>query len=273
MAIIVAGQTTISIDTVYQRVLALANKEQRGYITPQEFNLHANQAQLDIFEQYFYDLAAKAALSKRIEESESPTANAELAPDFGDTVNILREKISIYKGTDVALDVDSSNKCYKLPDLSSTIYRTGRMYYSGTNGSSIPIKRIHKDDLEKIVENFTARTNSKWHTNDTAKILYTENTDGSFSLYSESSATPITSAGQLKVEVVAEVPREVKWAYVVVNEKALYDSTNSVDFNLHRSEETNLVIKILELAGITINKPGLVQIAANEEAQNDAQTK
>ena len=46
----------VSIDTVYQRVLALANKEQRGYITPQEFNLYANQAQMDIFEQYFYDL-------------------------------------------------------------------------------------------------------------------------------------------------------------------------------------------------------------------------
>ena len=45
----------VSIDTVYQRVLALANKEQRGYITPQEFNLFANQAQMDIFEQYFYD--------------------------------------------------------------------------------------------------------------------------------------------------------------------------------------------------------------------------
>ena len=46
----------ISIDTVYQRVLALANKEQRGYITPQEFNLLANQAQVEIFEQYFYDI-------------------------------------------------------------------------------------------------------------------------------------------------------------------------------------------------------------------------
>ena len=43
----------VSIDTVYQRVLAALNKEQRGYITPQEFNLFANQAQLDIFEQYF----------------------------------------------------------------------------------------------------------------------------------------------------------------------------------------------------------------------------
>ena len=38
----------VSIDTVYQTVLALANKEQRGYITPQEFNLFANQVQLEI---------------------------------------------------------------------------------------------------------------------------------------------------------------------------------------------------------------------------------
>jgi len=47
----------ILIDTVYQKVLAIANKEQRGYITPQEFNLFADQAQLEIFEQYFYDLS------------------------------------------------------------------------------------------------------------------------------------------------------------------------------------------------------------------------
>ena len=262
MAIIVAGQTTISIDTVYQRVLALANKEQRGYITPQEFNLHANQAQLDIFEQYFYDLAAMTNLSKRDEANKGPGANNALEPDFGDTVNILREKISIYKGTDVALDVDASNKCYKLPDLSSTIYRTGRMYYSGTNGSSIPIERIHQHDLDKIVEFFTAKSASKWHTNDDADFFYKEDSD-----------TPITASGQLKVEVVAEVPRAVNWGYVVVNEQALYNAATSIDFNLHRSEETNLVIKILELAGITINKPGLVQIASNEEAQNDGQTK
>ena len=48
----------INVDTVYQTVQALLNKEQRGYLTPQEFNLMANQAQKDIFEQYFYDLNA-----------------------------------------------------------------------------------------------------------------------------------------------------------------------------------------------------------------------
>jgi len=46
----------VSIDKVYQKVLAIANKEQRGYITPQEFNLFADHAQMDIFEQYFYDI-------------------------------------------------------------------------------------------------------------------------------------------------------------------------------------------------------------------------
>ena len=46
----------VSINKVYQKVLALANKEQRGYITPQEFNLFADHAQMEIFEQYFYDI-------------------------------------------------------------------------------------------------------------------------------------------------------------------------------------------------------------------------
>ena len=98
------------------------------------------------------------------------------------------------------------------------------------------------------------------------------NADGTISAYVESAATtPLTSG--VSCEVIAAPPRTVNWAYVVVNEKALYDGGNSVDFNLHRSEETNLVVKILELAGITINKPGLVQIASNEETQNIQQTK
>ena len=39
----------VSVDTVYQKVLGILNKEQRGYVTAQEFNLFANQAQLDLF--------------------------------------------------------------------------------------------------------------------------------------------------------------------------------------------------------------------------------
>ena len=45
----------VNIDRVYQKVLAIANKEQRGYITPQEFNLMADKAQMEIFNNYFHD--------------------------------------------------------------------------------------------------------------------------------------------------------------------------------------------------------------------------
>ena len=46
----------INVNTVYTTVLSILNKEQRGYLTPYEFNKAATQVQLDIFEKYFTDL-------------------------------------------------------------------------------------------------------------------------------------------------------------------------------------------------------------------------
>lgn len=42
------------INSVRNTVLAAANKQNFGYISPADFNLYAKQAQLDIFENYFY---------------------------------------------------------------------------------------------------------------------------------------------------------------------------------------------------------------------------
>ena len=43
----------ININDVYQTVLVITNKDNRGYITPEEFNRLADQAQNEIFESYF----------------------------------------------------------------------------------------------------------------------------------------------------------------------------------------------------------------------------
>ena len=69
------------------------------------------------------------------------------------------------------------------------------------------------------------------------------------------------------------VPSKAEWGYVVVNERALYNAARATDFELHVSEETNLVNKILELAGIILNKPGLVQIADSEDIKRIQQQK
>ena len=74
----------VEINRVYEKVLALANKEQRGYITPQEFNLFADHAQQDIFEQYFYDL-----------EQRQRGAGNEL--EYSDIISNIEEKISLFE--------------------------------------------------------------------------------------------------------------------------------------------------------------------------------
>ena len=58
-----------------------------------------------------------------------------------------------------------------------------------------------------------------------------------------------------------KTPLKPNWSYVVINDKPLYNSTNAVDFELHASEETELVYRILALAGVAIEKPQLVQTA------------
>ena len=70
------------INSVRQSVLSVLNKNNYGYLSPADFNLFAKQAQLDIFESYFYQYNNQinkenarqsgtgiANLSKSIEES------------------------------------------------------------------------------------------------------------------------------------------------------------------------------------------------------------
>ena len=98
----------VNIDNVYQKVLAIANKEQRGYITPQEFNLFADQAQMDIFEQYFYDINQ----FNRIPGNDT---------EYADMLTLLEEKIAIFKNIKL---LDYVEPYYKKP---LQLYRVGTL--------------------------------------------------------------------------------------------------------------------------------------------------
>src|SRR5210317_1637212 len=74
----------INVNTVYQTVLLILNKEQRGYITPDEFNKTATQVQLDVFEQYFDDINQQL----RVPQTDY---------DYADRQMNVDEKISIFK--------------------------------------------------------------------------------------------------------------------------------------------------------------------------------
>ena len=70
-------------------------------------------------------------------------------------------------------------------------------------------------------------------------------------------------------------PNPVEWGYFIINDKALYDSSNTktTHFELHASEESELVYRILAFAGITLQKPALTQTASVMEQTKVQQEK
>ena len=240
----------VYIDTVYQRVLAVANKEQRGYITPLEFNLLANQAQMDIFEQYFYDLN---------QFSKVPGNDS----TYADMVDLLKEKIDIFERfrQDVTMGAGGVGT---LP----TYYRMGELSYNNTtlgadsnHSGYIEIEKVDQNDLNHILNSPLTQPSLEYpiyiHTSETAIQVY---------------PTTITSA--VTCNLIAR-PATVRWGWTIVNEKPLYNAstTYTTNFELHESDETELVIKILELAGITIKDPGLYQLVDKEETETVQQEK
>ena len=249
----------VSIDTVYQRVLSILNKEQRGYVTPQEFNLFANQAQLDLFEQYFYDINQFGRL---------PGNDTE----YSDMLKLLNEKIAIFEKRD--------NLTYSIADSSFTLpqdmYRLGTIIYKNSTtklildpalGPQTPQTTIEEVTVERINANEFLYINSSPLTKPkNVRPIYVADNRG-LKVYGDQEI-------QLDVDLTyIKQPAKVEWKYQMVLGEALYDSSFSVNFELHASEETELVIKILELASLATKDLQVNQIATQEEIRNTQQEK
>ena len=126
----------VSIDTVYQRVLALANKEQRGYITPQEFNLFAHHAQMEIFEQYFYDLN---------QFLRTPGNSAA----YSDMVTNLEEKISIFERYDQEGEILEPEKRIVRIQFFSLIHRLGMVRVRYDSGNIVEAEELQLNEINK----------------------------------------------------------------------------------------------------------------------------
>ena len=235
----------VNIDTVYQRVLALANKEQRGYITPQEFNLFANQAQMDIFEQYFYDLNQFLRV---------PGNNTM----YADPVDILEEKIEIFhQGQTLG---DGTSNVFDTNDLSFDLYRLKQVRFNNTAATPPIGVKVEKTTHDKFMLSINAPL--------TSPTLMRP----AYYLRGDSIVVAPTSVTSIDVNYIKK-PVKVEWSGYSLSGSELYDSTNSVDFELHPSEETKLVIKILSLSGITLKDSSLYQIAGAEDNKNIQQEK
>ena len=236
----------VNIDTVYQRVLAFANKEQRGYITPQEFNLFANQAQLEIFEQYFYDLNQFA----RVPGNEYV---------YADVDDILEEKIQIFESEDLEGDINNYTKTAAgIPILPNYIYRVERVEWEAFDCEILKTKDF-KDTI--TAGGLVAPSKSRPTVNVRNNLIRVSLGSTNF--------VPPTAIYYLRK------PRKAQWGFMVINERALHDpnTQKTTNFELHAAEETELVYKILKFAGVSMAKLDIMRAGQVQEQSQHQQEK
>jgi hypothetical protein len=240
----------VSVDAVYQKVLAILNKEQRGYVTPQEFNLFANQAQSDLFEQYFYDINQFGRVPGN-------------STEYSDMLTLLNEKINIFEN----IAEPTRSGLYFIPP--SDLYRLGSVVYKNTTTDSFGTSSTESVEAERINANEFLYINASPLTKPkNVRPVFVSNSSG-IRIYGNSEITDTT-----KVELqYIKKPAKVEWNYQMVFGEALYDSSLSIDFELHAAEEVELVVKILELCGLLIKDISLYQVMNQEEQETIQQEK
>tara|TARA_R110000765_G_scaffold191565_1_gene296869 strand:- start:1229 stop:1930 length:702 start_codon:yes stop_codon:yes gene_type:complete len=224
----------ISVDTVYKTVLFILNKEQRGYMTPEEFNKVGAQAQLEIFEKYFEDLNQLT----RIPQNDM---------DYADRVAYLDDKISIFKNVE-GKELGSETS-FALPDNTHII---------GTiTSNDIELQRVSRNEYYNIIKSPLTKPTL------------------SYPIYLlESSKVKVSpsSIAEVSYDYIIR-PVEPQWNYTVGTVgQFIFNTTTqtnnaSVDFELHNSEQVELVLRILSYAGIIIRDPNIVQAAASQVQQ------
>jgi len=220
-----------NINSIYQKVLALLNKEQRGYLTPQEFNLLADRAQNEIYENYFHQIRNSNA---KIKDDDTHT----------DTLEMIEAKLSPFLKSETNTNVSSG-----VMTLPTDLYKL---------------------DIVKVGTNLATEVNKKEEhyitsLGETGSVLYPKTARPIFTRASSTTIriTPSPTDSSSCTVNYYKTPIAPSWGYVVVNEKALYNINTSVNFELAESEEEPLVSRILMLSGVVTKQQDAGQVGAN----------
>jgi len=298
----------INVNTVYQTVLLILNKEQRGYMTPVEFNKIGTQVQLEIFERYFEDLNQQI----RIPQTDT---------DYADRVVNLDEKISIFKTignttyangafslpaesgssqasfttvtevniqaypitTITANQLASGTTTVYLDGVASTaysingttltlnaapaagidifivttqddFYRLGTVIYSEGALPTQELERVDRGELYHLLSSkLTAPT--------TTYPIY---------IYERQKLFVYPSTIQSGVQATyIRKPMDPVWNFTLSGNAYVYNPDTSINFELHDAEQTEIVLKVLLYAGVVVKDPTIIQVAAQQVAQEN----
>lgn len=222
------------IDLVYKTLLTIINKDNNGYISPLEFNLMANNVQNEIFRGYFEEINID-----KIKENRGNTNSG-----YGNLAFIARQRIQQFAVEPVA--INSITSIYTLPEDLYLIEQNGVVT---TTGKVV-------EEVERNVINVLKNSIAKPTT------LYPV-----YEKYANSIKIYPPSITAIEMSYLRK-PKFPNWTYFQVTQPngAVVEMHNPShesfqDFELHESEFSNIVIKMLSYFGINLREAEIVQIA------------
>ena len=336
----------INVNKVYKSALSILNKEQRGFVTPDEFNKYATEAQLMLLDMSFteYNTLSNldAAMRTNLGYADMPSKIKEKIDQFykAETINFtaglgtlpsdIYKIIELTKSDTVPIElVDKHEMPYLLaspltaPSVDYPIYYKGKTTAGATqihvNPNSVSSARLEYIKVPSDARfGYTVNTTYGTNTYDsnvyvatglvTGKTLATTTgyttvgtgyTNDTYLLDFKGGTFRLTIANQLPQSLVVVTPgtgfavgdtitfpvglnNEADTAPLGGNNSIVYTvQTNdifenttqgSTDFELHPSEEPNLITQILLLAGISMKDRTIVGLSQQAIVAN-AQTK
>jgi len=225
------------INNIRTVVLSLLNKENRGYITPTEFNLYAQLAQQSLFEGYFHQYA-KSIVKQNARHYHS---------EYSDIPKHIREVIDVFSKVENNVINSGDLKIINDPDF----YRLIGFEYDGNE-----IEEISKLEILRLLKSSLV--------NPTLEYPVFTQREGKYKMY------PIITDNTKINAIYIRTPKDPKWTYNQLGGNPIFNSSalDYQDFELPFSCYNELVIKILGYTGVEIREADVVQVSQGMELSN-----
>ena len=248
----------VNVNAVYQTVLLILNQQQRGYITPDEFNKIGTQAQLEMFEGYTSDLNQQY----RVPQNDT---------EYSNRVKNIQEKLQYFQRTATPVYNVATNKfdildfaTYNANPLQAypfvfnpstgvdeVLYRLGTVFYKdydlGQYTQRNELRQLLLSPLTQPTTNFPIYL----YENDTLQVF------------------PNTIQSGITISYLKR-PDNVLWNFTTNAVGAYeYAQGTSIQFELDPTEQEELILRILAYAGVIIQDPTIIQAASQQVAEQD----
>jgi hypothetical protein len=236
-----------NIVKVYEAVRELANKDQRGFVTPASFNKFAHQAQLNLFNNMFSEFEQSRASSRRGINAKGDKSRTKR----------LQEDLSFYSVTD-ELEKTNSESFFRKYNLDPDVSRIISISTAGGsllgNSTRVPIDIVY--DEEKIERILISDLNKP--TDDYPVALVSDNIE----VFPE-------SINKIFVRYY-RVPRGRSDSgafsdFVPSLATTLTDQSGAVHFDMPEHYEPELALEIAKMIGLHLRDADMYNFSAKEE--------